>query len=53
MLVLLIEGSMRYTIEMASDGMIYVLSFMKICSGIQIIIRLLPRHSEGLQCWYY
>jgi hypothetical protein len=44
---------MRYTVEMASDGMIYVPSFMKICSGIEVIIWLLPRHSERLQCWYY
>jgi hypothetical protein len=39
---------MKYTIEMASDGMIYIPSFMKIGSGIQVILRLLPRQSERL-----
>jgi hypothetical protein len=33
---------MKYTVEMASDGMICVPSFMKIGSGIQVILRLLP-----------
>jgi hypothetical protein len=40
MLVLLMEGFMRHTVEMASDVMVYVPSFIKICSGIQVIIRL-------------
>jgi hypothetical protein len=44
---------MRYTIEMASHGMIYVLSFMKIGLGIQVILGLLPGQFERLQCWYY
>jgi hypothetical protein len=30
------------------DGMIYILSFMKIRSGIQIILRVLPQQSERL-----
>jgi hypothetical protein len=38
---------------MASDGMIYISSFMKIGSGIQVIARLLPLQFERLQCWYY
>jgi hypothetical protein len=41
---------MKYTDEMATDGMIYVPSSMKIDSGIQVILRLFPRHSERLQC---
>jgi hypothetical protein len=27
----------QYTVQMASDGMIYVTSFMKLSSGIQVI----------------
>jgi hypothetical protein len=33
---------MKYTIEVTSDGMIYIPSFMKIGLGIQVILRLLP-----------
>jgi hypothetical protein len=44
---------MKYTVEMASYSMIYVLSFMKIGPGIQVMLRLLPRQSERVQCWYY
>jgi hypothetical protein len=33
---------MRYTVELASDGMMYIASFMKIGSGIQVKLRLLP-----------
>jgi hypothetical protein len=39
---------MKYTVEMASDGMIYVLSFMNISLGIQVILWLLPLKSESL-----
>jgi hypothetical protein len=42
MLVLLMGVIYEVNVEMASDGMIYVPSFMKINSGIQIILRLLP-----------
>jgi hypothetical protein len=44
---------MKYTIEMTSDGMIYIPSFVTIGSGIQVILRLLPEQFERLQCWYY
>jgi hypothetical protein len=44
---------MKYTAEKASDGMIYIPSFTKISSVIQVILRLLPRQSERLQCWCY
>jgi hypothetical protein len=44
---------MKYTVEMTSDGMIYIPDFMKIGSGIQVILRLLPGQSEKLRCWYY
>jgi hypothetical protein len=44
---------MKYTVEMASDGMISVPSSMKTGSGIQVILRLLRRRSVRLQCWYY
>jgi hypothetical protein len=40
---------MKYTVQMASGGMIYVRCFMRIGSGIQVILRLLQR-SERLQC---
>jgi hypothetical protein len=43
---------MKYAVEMISDGMIYVPSFMKIGLDIQVILRSSPRHSERLQCWY-
>jgi hypothetical protein len=33
--------------------MIYVQSFRTVCSGIRIILRLLPQLLERLQCWYY
>jgi hypothetical protein len=35
---------MRYTVQMASDGMIYIPSFMKISRGIQAILRVCPRN---------
>jgi hypothetical protein len=35
---------MKYNVEMASVGMIYVPSFVKIDLGIKVILRLLPRH---------
>jgi hypothetical protein len=44
---------MKYTVEMASYGMIYLLSYMKIDPGIEVILRLFPQHSERLQYWYY
>jgi hypothetical protein len=34
---------MRYTVEMTSDGMIHISSFIKIGSGTQVILRLLPQ----------
>jgi hypothetical protein len=34
---------MKYIVEMASDGMIYIASFIRICSGIQVILRILPQ----------
>jgi hypothetical protein len=36
---------MKYTFEMASDGIIYIPSFMMISLGIQVILRLLPQQS--------
>jgi hypothetical protein len=38
---------MMYTIEMASCGMIYILSFMEIGTGIQVIQRLCRRKLKG------
>jgi hypothetical protein len=42
---------MKYTTEMVSDGMTFVPSFMMTGSGVQVILRLLPRESERLQWW--
>jgi hypothetical protein len=44
---------MKYAVEKATDGTIYVPGFMKTGSGIQVILRLLLRQSERPQCWYY
>jgi hypothetical protein len=44
---------MKYTVQMASNNKIYILSFMRIGSGIRVILRLLPQQFEMLQCWYY
>jgi hypothetical protein len=38
---------------MASDVMIYIPYFMKIGSGVQVILRLLLQEFERPQCWYY
>jgi hypothetical protein len=38
---------MKYTFEMASGGMIYVSSFMKSFSKIQVILRVLPYNLRG------
>jgi hypothetical protein len=39
---------MKYIVEITTDGMIYVLNVMKTGSGIQVILRLLPRQHERL-----
>jgi hypothetical protein len=49
-LVLLMGVVMKYTVEVTSDGKIYAPS-LSLC--IQIILRLLPRQSERLQCCYW
>jgi hypothetical protein len=38
---------MKYTDDMASDGTIYVVSFTKIVSGIQVILPLLFQNLRG------
>lgn len=35
-------GITDYIVDMTTDGMVYTPSFMKIGSGIQVILRLLP-----------
>jgi hypothetical protein len=37
---------MKRTIEMTSGDLIHILSFMTIGSGIQVILRLLPKQFE-------
>jgi hypothetical protein len=41
------EGIMKYAVEMASGGMIYIPSFVTICSGIQVMLRLLPQQFKS------
>jgi hypothetical protein len=53
MLVLLTGVVMKYTVELASDDMIFVSCFMRSGFGIQVILRSLPRQFEELQYWYY
>jgi hypothetical protein len=40
-------------VEMASGGIMYIPSFMKIGLGVQVILKLLPQQFERPQCWYY
>jgi hypothetical protein len=47
MMVLLIEGTYGYAVEMASSGMIYVPSSMKIGSGFRGLVRLSFRNFRG------
>jgi hypothetical protein len=47
MLVLLIKGIYGVAVEMASCGMIYVPSFMKIGTGVQVILRCCLRNFRG------
>jgi hypothetical protein len=44
------KSFMRYTVEMASDAMLYtyISSFMKIGSGIHVMLKLLPQKFEWL-----
>jgi hypothetical protein len=46
-------GCTKYAIEMATGGMIYIPKFITICSGIQVILRLIPQQFERPQCRYY
>jgi hypothetical protein len=39
---------MKYAIEMASGGMIYIPSIMTISSRIQVTLRLLPQQLDGI-----
>jgi hypothetical protein len=38
---------MKYTVEMASCGMIYIPSCMKIGTGVQVILRVCFRNLRG------
>jgi hypothetical protein len=44
------EGIMQYAIEMVSGAMIYILSFIKICWGIQNLMEGagVPRHTDSM-----
>jgi hypothetical protein len=42
----------KYPVEMGSDGLRHVPSFMPVGSGIQVILSLLHHQFERLQCWY-
>jgi hypothetical protein len=43
----------EYAFQKDSYDMTYLVRFMKIDLGLQVILRILRRQSEGLQCWYY
>jgi hypothetical protein len=47
MLVLPTERIYEYAVEMASCGMIYILSFMKIGTGVQAVLRFSLRNLRG------
>jgi hypothetical protein len=42
------EGFMKYAVEMGSGAMIYILSFIKIGSGIKKLIRGEYRHTDSI-----
>jgi hypothetical protein len=44
---------MKHAVELASGGMIFIPSSVKIGSGTQVILRLLPQQFERPLCWYY
>jgi hypothetical protein len=44
---------MKYKVEIVPDGIICAPSFIKIGSGIQVMVRLIHQQSERLQFWYY
>jgi hypothetical protein len=45
---------MKYAVEVASCGMIYIQSFIKSFQTFRyLILRLLHKTFERLQCWYY
>jgi hypothetical protein len=44
--------SVGITVGRALGDMMYVPSFMKIGSGIQVTLRLLPEQFKRVQCWY-
>jgi hypothetical protein len=44
---------MKYAVEMFISTMIYISSFMTVGTGIQVILRLLPKQLERLQFWHY
>jgi hypothetical protein len=47
MLVLLMGRFMKHDVDMVSCGIIYVPSVMKICKGIQAVLRSCPRNFRG------
>jgi hypothetical protein len=44
---------MKYTVELGSDGMIYIPYLMRVGSNIQVLLGLLQQKFERLQYWYY
>jgi hypothetical protein len=44
---------MKYADEIAPDGMMYILRFTTIHSGIEVTLRLLSQQYERLHCRYY
>jgi hypothetical protein len=44
---------MKYIVDMASAGMIYIPGFMKIGVDFEAVFRFFHQQFERLQCWYY
>jgi hypothetical protein len=47
------EVIVRYAVESDSYGTVFIPGFMKIGSGIKVILMLLPQQFEKPQCPYY
>jgi hypothetical protein len=43
----------KYAVENALHGTVFILGLMMTGSGIKVTLRLLPQQFERLQCWYY
>jgi hypothetical protein len=44
---------MKYPVEMGSGAMIYISSFIKICSGIQKLTGEIHRHTDSIDYFHF